>query len=46
MNGRTVSTGKGLKGINHVDVSNQARGMYIIQLFNNDQRQTERIIRQ
>lgn len=46
MNGKTISTGTGLRGINHVNVSNQARGMYIIQLFNNDQRQTERIIKQ
>jgi hypothetical protein len=46
MNGKTIYTGTGLKGVNHLDVSNQSRGMYIIQLFNNDQRQTERIIKQ
>jgi hypothetical protein len=46
MSGKTISTGTGLKGINHVDVSNQSGGMYIIQLFNNDKRQTERIIKQ
>jgi hypothetical protein len=46
INGKIISTGKGLKGINHVDVSKQSGGMYIIQLFNNDQRQTERIIKQ
>jgi hypothetical protein len=46
MNGKTISTGTGLKGINHVNVSNHAGGMYIIQLFNNNQRQTERIIKQ
>ncbi len=46
MNGKTISTGTGLKGINRVDVSNQSGGMYIIQLFNNDKRQTERIIKQ
>ena len=46
MNGRTVYTGTGLKGINRVNFSNQSKGMYIIQLFNNDQRQTERIIKQ
>ncbi len=46
MNGKTINTGTGLKGINHVNVSNQSGGMYIIQLFNNDQRQTERIIKQ
>jgi hypothetical protein len=46
MSGKTISTGTGLKGINHVDVSRQSGGMYIIQLFNNDKRQTERIIKQ
>jgi hypothetical protein len=46
MNGRTVYTGTGLKGINRVNISSQSKGMYIIQLFNNDQRQTERIIKQ
>jgi len=46
MNGATISIGKGLKGINRVNVSNLSRGMYIIQLFNNIQQQTERIIRQ
>jgi hypothetical protein len=46
LNGATISTGKGLKGVNRVNVSNLSRGMYIIQLFNNIQNQTERIIRQ
>lgn len=46
LNGKTIASGSGLKGMNHLDVSNQSRGMYIIQLFNNDQRQTERIIKQ
>lgn len=46
VNGRSVSTGSGLRGINRINVSNQAKGMYIIQLLNNDQKQTERIIKQ
>ncbi len=46
MNGRTIQTGKGLKGFNHINISGQSKGMFIIQLFNNDQRQTERIIKQ
>jgi hypothetical protein len=46
MSGKTISTGNGLKGFNHLDVSSQSGGMYIIQLFNNDKRQTERIIKQ
>lgn len=46
LNGATISTGTGVKGINRVNVSTLSRGMYIIQLFNNIQNQTERIIRQ
>jgi hypothetical protein len=46
MNGKIITTGNGLKGINHINISKQSRGMYIIQLFNNNQRQTERIIKQ
>lgn len=46
INGRRIATGTGLKGINRVNVSSQANGMYIIQLFNKDRRQTERIIKQ
>jgi hypothetical protein len=46
MNGRNIVTGTGLKGISKVDVSNLSGGMYVIQLFSNDQRQTERIIKQ
>lgn len=45
-NGRVVATGNGSKGINHVNVFNQPAGMYIIQLFNNEQQQAERIIKQ
>jgi hypothetical protein len=46
MNGAVIGTGTGFKGMNRVNVSNLSRGMYIIQLFNNVQQQTERIIRQ
>jgi hypothetical protein len=46
INGRTLRTGAGLKGINRVDIANQSNGMYFIQIFNGDQRQTERIIKQ
>jgi hypothetical protein len=45
-NGRMLKSGSALKGINHINVSNQPLGMYIIQLFTNSERQTERIIRQ
>ncbi|HMK04760.1 MAG TPA: zinc-dependent metalloprotease [Ferruginibacter sp.] len=46
INGRTILNGTGLKGINKIDISGRSNGMYIIQLFSNDQRQTERIIKQ
>ncbi|MBL0182325.1 MAG: T9SS type A sorting domain-containing protein [Chitinophagaceae bacterium] len=46
MNGRTISAGSGLKGISRVNVTGYPAGMYIIQLFSNDDTQTERIIKQ
>jgi hypothetical protein len=46
MNGATISIGKGLKGTSRINASNLSRGMYIIQLFNDIQNQTERIIKQ
>jgi hypothetical protein len=47
MNGRVISKGSGLKGMNKINISNQQSGMYILQLFKPDQfRQTERIIKQ
>ena len=46
MNGRMINTGKGLKGINRINIVNQPAGMYIIQLYNNEKKQTERIIKQ
>ena len=46
VNGRAVNSGNGLSGINHVNATNLSKGMYIIQILNNDQKQTERIIKQ
>ncbi len=45
-NGRIISSGNGLKGINKIDISNKAAGMYIIQLISNNQIKSERIIKQ
>lgn len=45
-NGRAISQGYGVKGLNKINVGNQAGGMYILQLLTNDNRQTERIIKQ
>ena len=46
LNGRIIARGNGVKGVNKINVSNQQPGMYFIQLFNDDKRQTERIIKQ
>ena len=46
MNGVTISIGKGLKGTSRINTLNLSKGMYIIQLFNDVQNQTERIIKQ
>ena len=46
MNGRIIGRGIGIKGVNRINISNQQTGMYFIQLFNIDKRQTERIIKQ
>lgn len=46
INGRMIAKGNGSKGITNLDISNQPGGIYIIQLFSNNNKQTERIIRQ
>ena len=44
--GKTIAAGNGVKGINRINISNQPAGMYIIQLFNKEGIQAERIIKQ
>lgn len=46
MNGRVIATGKQLSGASRINISNQPKGMYIIQMLSNDYKQTERIIKQ
>jgi len=46
MNGRVLSTGGGMQGMNKISTYNLPNGMYIIQLSNNNHQQTERIVRQ
>jgi len=46
MNGRVISKGNGMAGFNNVSMSNQPKGMYIIQLYSKNKQQTERIIKQ
>ena len=45
-NGRTVAQGNGLKGLNRINVDRLPGAMYILQLINENQKQTERIIKQ
>ena len=46
INGNTITQGKGKQGFNQFDMANRPAGMYILQLINNNQKQTERIIKQ
>jgi hypothetical protein len=45
INGRQIAIGNGIKGMNTINISNQANGMYVLQLFANTKTQTERIIK-
>jgi hypothetical protein len=46
INGRMIAKGNGQKGIEAINIDNQPSGMYILQLINNNIKQTERIIKQ
>ena len=46
LQGRLIGTGSGNSGTNRINVSHAPNGMYIIQMITNNQRQTERIIKQ
>jgi hypothetical protein len=46
LNGRIIATGKGNKGFNSIDMSNQISGIYVVQLFGTSSRFSERIIKQ
>ncbi len=45
-NGRAVAQGNGTKGLNRINVERLPGAMYILQLINENQSQTERIIKQ
>ncbi len=45
INGRQLATGNGVKGLNTIDISNKANGMYILQLFAQSKNQSEKIIK-
>jgi hypothetical protein len=46
INGNTIAQGKGKQGFNQFNILNQPAGMYILQLVSNNEKQTERIIKQ
>lgn len=46
INGNTIAQGKGKQGFNQVNIDHQPAGMYILQLVSNNEKQTERIIKQ
>ncbi len=45
-NARLITTGKELKGINNINIEYLPKGMYILQMMNDNYKQTERIIKQ
>jgi hypothetical protein len=46
INGNKIAQGKGRQGFNQVNMVYQPPGMYILQLISNNEKQTERIIKQ
>ncbi|CAN5901640.1 Ig-like domain-containing protein [soil metagenome] len=45
-NGNMIATGNGNKGTNKINVDNKPAGLYVLQIYNNNEKQTERIIKQ
>ena len=46
ISGRVIETGSSNAGTNRINISNIPNGIYVIQMITNNQRQTERIIKQ
>ena len=46
MNGRIIAKGKNDAGIKRININHTPNGMYIMQIISQNQRTTERIIRQ
>ena len=46
INGRVIGTGSNNAGTNRINISNMPNGIYVIQMITNNQKQTERIIKQ
>ncbi len=45
-NARLIASGKERKGMNNINVTNLRAGMYVLQMMNDNYKQTERIIKQ
>jgi len=45
-NGRLLATGNGFKGSNNINMDRFPGGMYLLQLYNKNEQQSERIIKQ
>lgn len=45
-NGRLIATGNKIKGNSNINVQNLSKGLYVLQMINNNYKQTERIIKQ
>jgi Secretion system C-terminal sorting domain len=46
INGRVINKGNGNAGVNEINITQQSKGMYFLQLFSNNQKTTKRIIKQ
>lgn len=46
MNGQVITKGNGIQGFNKLNIDSYSKGMYILQIISNNERQIERIIKQ
>ena len=46
MNGRVIESGTSKSGTNRINISNIPNGIYVIEMITNNQKQTERIVKQ
>jgi hypothetical protein len=46
INGKIITNGNGISGYNHINISNQPNGIYLINIISNRTQQTKRIIKQ
>lgn len=46
MNGQIITKGNGIQGFNKLNIDSYSKGMYILQIISNNERQIERIIKQ